>query len=268
MENKECTTKYAHFYLVSQSRSKIHAIKGPVCKVIAYLYNSDEVMKLLLTINAIRQQDKNVRIWLCIPYFPYARQDRVCREGEAFSLEVMADLINNLKCDKVTVYDPHSLVTKELVNNIEVVEAYNLFHQSVVSDLILKEKLGIIAPDKGCYERAEVIAKIYNTNVIYFKKHRCRHTGEVKGFTNPDDIPFKSYLMVDDICDGGGTFIMLARHLDELAIKDLYLYVTHGVFSNGLDCLRPYFKHVYCYHTFLTPEQIDPSFLTVIGNTR
>ena len=78
---------------------------------------------------------------------------------------------------------------------------------------------------------------------------------------------FPDLIIVDDICDGGTTFIKLAQRIDEKIYGRyrLDLYVTHGIFSRGLDVLRPYFNHVYCLHTFLENDQIDTDFLTVLN---
>ena len=58
-------------------------------------------------------------IELVIPYFPYARQDRVCIEGEALGAAVMANFINNLDFAKVTIWDAHSEVSPALLNRVE-----------------------------------------------------------------------------------------------------------------------------------------------------
>ena len=56
----------------------------------AYIYSSDDIMRLIMTVDAVRQEQPQTKINLTIPYFPYARQDRVCNRGEAFSAKVMA----------------------------------------------------------------------------------------------------------------------------------------------------------------------------------
>src|SRR5882672_10205300 len=85
------------------------------CSVKAYLNDSNDIMKLLLLIDAIKRNNEDVKIFLTIPYFPYARQDRSCNYGEPLSVKVMANLINSLECYNVTIYDPHSDVTAALL---------------------------------------------------------------------------------------------------------------------------------------------------------
>ena len=118
-------------------------------EVTAHLYNSDDVMCLLMTVNAIRQKNCNSKINLKIPYFPYARQDRACNVGEAFSVSVMAGLINALNCANVTIYDPHSTVTTDLLNNCTVVKQAAILADSVVALDIRNKSLVLLSPDAG-----------------------------------------------------------------------------------------------------------------------
>ena len=67
-------------------------------------------------------------------------------------------------------------------------------------------------------------------------------------------------MIVDDICDGGQTFIELAKALEKQGAHQIFLYVTHGIFSKGLDTLKVYFSGVYCYHSLSNSFNYD-SFL-------
>lgn len=86
----------------------------------AQITSSSELMRLLLTTDALRRMYKN-DIELIMPYIPYARQDRACVKGDSFSLEVFANLINSQNYSKVTVVDPHSPISHGLFNNINIV---------------------------------------------------------------------------------------------------------------------------------------------------
>ena len=45
-------------------------------------------------------------------------------------------------------------------------------------------------------------------------------------------------LIVDHICDGGGTFIGLAEELKKKNAGKLFLAVSHGIFNKGFDDLK------------------------------
>src|SRR5882762_8449479 len=92
---------------------------GRHTEIVAYLKHSDDIMMLLLCVNAIRVDNPHTEINLYLPYLPYARQDRVCNAGEPLSIQVMANLINSLNCNSVIVYDEHSSVTTALLKNCE-----------------------------------------------------------------------------------------------------------------------------------------------------
>ncbi len=240
----------------------------PATEIKAYLYNSDDIMRLLMTVDAIRQADPNIIIDLEIPYFPYARQDRVCNKGEAISAAVMADLINGLNCRSVSVIDPHSPVIEQRLNNCRVISQAEMI-QGAVSDFIISKKLTLVSPDKGATEKTKEAAHLLGlSNVISCSKVRDTKTGHITHSDVHGDVTGKDLIILDDICDGGRTFTELGRTLKERGANDIYLYVTHGIFSKGLDALRQHFTHVFCAHTFLTATQIDKDFLTVTNKEK
>jgi ribose-phosphate pyrophosphokinase len=141
-------------------------------------------MCLLLTVDAIRRVNSQTAIELVIPYFPYARQDRVCSSGDALSLKVMANLINNLNCQRITVVDPHSDVTLGLVNNISVVTQAEIILKSGILNLKAVEKLDIISPDAGAEKKVHSLTRDLSTKnieveVLCARKSRDIRTGKI-----------------------------------------------------------------------------------------
>jgi len=116
----------------------------------------------------------------------------------------------------------------------------------------------VIAPDAGAEKRAGAVAKKLGVPVIRAWKNRDVSTGAICGFGFDSNtlanllLPFEGaatrMLVVDDICDGGGTFTGLAEAISEHGHieLDLHLFTTHGIYSKGLDVLRRYFSHIYC----------------------
>jgi|LakMenE01Jun11ns_1017448.scaffolds.fasta_scaffold9654888_1 ribose-phosphate pyrophosphokinase len=245
---------------------------GDNVKIFAKLNNSDDIMYLLLTVDAIRRINQETKIYLTIPYFPYARQDRVCNEGEALSVKIMANLINSLHCDEVTIYDPHSDVTPALLNRCKVISLAEIIADSLLVKLIHKNNLTLLSPDAGAEKKIRAAAnKIAlhgkTVEVLCASKSRDVRTGNITSTQIHGDIKGKNLIILDDICDGGSTFVELAKTLKKLESGDVYLYITHAIFSKGLAVLKNHIKHVYCYHTLLRAEEIDHSFLTVVGPT-
>jgi ribose-phosphate pyrophosphokinase len=232
----------------------------------ACLYDSEDIMCLLLTVDALRQINGMMKINVTIPYFPYARQDRVCEDGEAFSVKVMADLINSMKLDSVVVVDPHSKMTPSLLDNCMVFDQ----HMCITNHMTRifqnsKGKYVLVAPDEGALKKTRTIAQSQQLDYIACTKVRDTKTGDITETYIPEVDPKKHYVLIDDICDGGRTFLaiadlMMAKGLER---KNLSLYVTHGIFSQGLNVLLQKFEHVYCYHIFPKQLQYDTERVTV-----
>ena len=156
---------------------------------------------------------------LMLPYLPGARMDR----GKPLGAKVYADLINSLKFDAVVTVDPHSDVMPALIDRLEVVTIPEIIPPRIGYD-------GIIIPDAGAGKRAESVATLFALPTIQALKHRDFGTGKLSGFKLADDVKSGGrYLVVDDICDGGGTFAGL--HAEMPRDCSLDLWVTHGIFS-------------------------------------
>ncbi len=238
----------------------------------ALLDSNDRIMELLLTIDAVRRLNPIAKIELTIPYFPYARQDRVCNAGEALSVKVMANLINSLKCDRVTIIDPHSDVTPALLNNCDVITQADIIAKSNLAGRIKEENWALIAPDAGAVKKTQQVAKSlasedFLPDILYADKVRNTKTGKITHTRFKGEVNKRKVLIIDDICDGGKTFIELAKVLQAKGVEQIYLYITHGIFSYGLEVLQPYFQKIYCYHTFLSSPQQDSDFITILKPT-
>lgn len=175
---------------------------------------------------------------LILPYVPGARQDRSNLTGDVlFTAASVAMMINQRHFDKVLILDPHSPF---LLTHISRSEAFPLER---VAAKVWQGYTGIIAADKGGKARAQEFAMAMNLPIYYGTKHRDVSTGKLTGF-GLDTIPFGHYLVVDDICDGGGTFIGLGEQIRKQgSFADLY--VTHGIFSKGTSEMRKTYKNIY-----------------------
>ena len=190
---------------------------------------------------------------LVIPYFPAARQDRVMVEGEPLSVKVYADIINSLPFQKVVIFDSHSEVTPALVEGCVAIPNHKFVQKvidSIGNDLIL------ISPDGGALKKIYKLSEyLGGIEVVECSKSRDVKTGKLSGFqVYSEDLSGKDCLIVDDICDGGGTFLGLAQELLKKNAGHLYLAVSHGIFSKGLDALGEGFQHIYTTDSFRKME--------------
>jgi len=173
---------------------------------------------------------------LVLPMIPGSRQDRINPSGDyLFTLKSVAKALNARRFPSVTVLDPHSDVGPALIDRCQVVAA------SFASD---RKYDGVIAPDGGAEKRAYRIASSLGVPLYHAWKSRDVKTGALAGF-GIEPLPAGNYLVVDDICDGGGTFIGLADLIDARGAR-ADLYVTHGLFTKGTKPLLDRFACVFC----------------------
>ncbi|WP_460217797.1 ribose-phosphate diphosphokinase [Psychroserpens sp. MEBiC05023] len=208
---------------------------------------------LLVAVDALRRLGVT-SIMLFLPYMPGARQDRVMIPGEALSVKVYANLINELNLESVIVFDPHSEVTPALLNNCKVIDNHNFIKQ-VVDDI--KSKIILISPDGGALKKIYKVSEFLGgLPVVECSKQRNIKNGKLEGFkVYEEDLNGRSCLIVDDICDGGGTFIGLAEALKTKNAGDLYLAVSHGIFSKGSVILKQHFTKIYTTDSFRTLDE-------------
>ena len=160
-------------------------------------------------------------------------------------------------------------MTPALVNRCRVISLSEIIANSPLANVIHENKLILLSPDAGeekkLHSAAKKLAKSDNViEVISASKTRDTKSGEITSTHIHGEVAGKDFIILDDICDGGRTFIELAKSLKEKKSGAVYLYVTHGIFSKGLDELKKYFHHVYCYHTMLDENKIDHNFITIL----
>ena len=215
------------------------------------LNTSADIMKLVMSVDAIKRlklySNRMTAINAWIPYIPYARQDRACNKGEAHSLKVFSNILNSLKLDKVICYDPHSDVTEALIDNLEIQNNAELVQHAIKQ---INSPCIVLSPDAGQSKKIYKLKFPENTRIVECTKIRDLKTTKILQTVVPnlDDGGIKSLkpiIIIDDICDGGRTFIELAKEVRKQTEAPLFLVVSHGIFSHGEDELKKYFTKIY-----------------------
>lgn len=215
------------------------------CVISAHIDDSEGILQLLMLTDAIRRQWGHIEIVLSLPYVPYGRHDRVMQQGEPLALKVFCDLINSQGYAEVILYDPHSDVTGALLDNVTIVP-----QEKIVLNIPLNtQDMLLVVPDAGAVKKSYAItSKSGFQGVLYAGKVRDIKSGNIVGVSgDAEQITSHkgSFLIVDDICDGGRSFTELARHIRKFSQGRIYLYVTHGIFSKGFTELQKDIHHIY-----------------------
>lgn len=210
----------------------------------------DDIGKILVANDALKRLGVK-KINLFIPYFPGARQDRINLKGEALTAKVYADLINAQQFNRVFLLDPHSEFTPQSLHRVALANN-SQFYSEIQSHL--KKNFYMVAPDKGALHRTQEIANsLPNLGLIQCNKQRDLTTGEIISYSvEAEDLQGANCLITDDICDGGRTFIATYKALKEKNAGQVYLAVTHGIFSHGIETLTQNFNAVFCTDSFRT----------------
>lgn len=216
-------------------------------RITAHLRSPADQMALFMLTDAIRRACR-APIHLHMPYVPYARQDRVCNPGEALAAKVFCQMINAQGYESVIIFDPHSDVVPALLDRVVVKDAAEAIDH-VLEWPVFANGVTFIAPDAGAQKRVLKLAKRFGVDsVVCADKVRDTKTGEVRGIAINGVFPAgMPALVIDDICDGGATFVALSEQVavNQSLDAPLYLYVSHGIFSKGVGHVAEHYNHVF-----------------------
>lgn len=193
----------------------------------------DEFMHLVQLKDLLHSLGLN-KVSLYLDYLPYGRQDKEISNDATFALRTFNKYLNFMEWEEIVIVDPHSDVTQNYVRFVRAIYPVERVMQ-VAFDL--KADL-FCYPDAGAVKKytggGDVQKEIYDYPYIYGEKVRDQSTGNILSYKLTGNVEGKNILIVDDICDFGNTFILLAKKLIDGGAKEVNLFVTHGLFSGGL----------------------------------
>lgn len=220
---------------------------------IRWYYESDsDIFTVIALKDYIDSMKPNARVFLDIPYLPYARMDRT--DKEAFTLKTFAKLINQCGFAKVKVQDIHSNVSLALIDRVE---NKNWTLDSALAYKITSDVV-VVYPDATAEKRySKEINKPLGS--ILCIKDRDFDTGKIKSIIPVTDLdPNKDwsntkFIMVDDLCSYGGTFDLAINEIRKTfkTAQHFELIVGHleKSYLNGKLKDNPYFKELWTKKT-------------------
>ncbi|RYG04450.1 MAG: ribose-phosphate pyrophosphokinase [Chitinophagaceae bacterium] len=205
-------------------------------RIFTRLSSANDLMLALFIKNTLDYQGFE-KVELHVTYLMAARMDRVMLAGEPFSLKVIASILNNANFHRIFIFDPHSEVSTALID-----KSYAVTNHQYVKDCLddYFKKSGacnycLVSPDAGALKKIHKLAQALGVeDVVECMKERDLKTGALTKFTTvASSLQGKTCFIVDDICDGGGTFIGTAKMLKEKGAQKVVLIVSHGIFGKG-----------------------------------
>jgi ribose-phosphate pyrophosphokinase len=205
-------------------------------RIVTRLNNANDLLMALFVKDTLDYLEFE-QVELHVSYLLAARMDRVMLDGEPFSLRVIASMLNRGNFRKVRIFDPHSEVATALVQRSYAVTNHN-FVKDALEDYAVSypgEAFCLVSPDAGALKKIHKLAQFLKVeNVVECMKERDVKTGALTNFkAMTGDLRGQTCFIVDDICDGGGTFAGTAKMLKEKGAGKVHLIVSHGIFSRG-----------------------------------
>jgi len=205
-------------------------------RILTRIANANDLLLTLFIKNTLDYLEFEL-VELHVSYLLAARMDRVMLDGEPFSLKVVAAMLNRGQFKKVKIFDPHSEVATALIDRSYALPNHQ-YVKAALDDYFQRNPAAeycLVSPDAGALKKIHKLAQFLDAdNVVECMKERDVKTGNLTSFkTTAEHLNGQTCFIVDDICDGGGTFAGTAKMLKEKGADKVNLIVSHGIFSKG-----------------------------------
>lgn len=249
--NIELTNKVCDFLKIKSGISEVRHFADGECIALSksdvrgkkvYIIQStskpvnDRIMETLIFIDAVKRANCR-EITLIIPYYGYARQDRIAAKNEPITARMVADLFTNAGIKRVITVELHTpqiqgFFGMPVDNTTPAMLFADYLKERLKNDPCFSGKnIAIVAPDHGALHRARDLASfIPNTNIVVIDKRRPKpNVAEITNVVG--DINGKICVMIDDIIDTGGTILAGAKALKEKGAREVFICCSHALFN-------------------------------------
>lgn len=205
------------------------SIRGQFVFLIQSTYApSDNLMELLLMIDAAKRASA-YKVIAVIPYYGLARQDRKDRPRVAIGSKLVANMLTAAGADRVITMDLHAPQIQGYFDiPVDHLEASAIFIPYI--EKLNLANLTFAAPDVGSANRIREIASYFECEMVICDKHRKR-ANEIASMVVIGDVAGKDVVLVDDLCDTGGTLVKAAALMKEKGANSVRALCTHPVLS-------------------------------------
>ena len=206
----------------------------PMQRVEWWFENEAELMHLA-QLKMLLDKDGTCNAELYMPYCPYARQDKAIDDGQTFALRTFLGQLWGMHWTQIRTIDMHN---PDFVKQFD----FNWLNNKMTPDVSRYDT--VIFPDAGAATRYDIV----HPNIVIGDKVRDPQSGWITHYALNGE-PHGNCIVVDDLCDGGLTFKLLAKSIIpdnfDRRVERLDLSVTHGIFSKGLSELFDWYDYIF-----------------------
>jgi ribose-phosphate pyrophosphokinase len=189
---------------------------------------ADNLMELLLMIDAAKRASA-YKVIAVMPYYGFARQDRKDRPRVAIGSKLVANMLTAAGADRVITMDLHAPQIQGYFDiPVDHLDSSAIFIPYIES--LNLANLTFAAPDVGSANRIREVATYFECEMVICDKHRKR-ANEIASMVVIGDVQDRDVVLIDDICDTGGTLAKSAGLLKEKGARSVRALCTHPVLS-------------------------------------
>lgn len=241
------------------------SVSGEHCLVLGSIAPPDEQMLSLMLLAHTLKKGGAGKLTAVLPYLAYSRQDKE-KPGESLGTAWIGSFLKSSGVDQVITVDVHSERDKELLS----LPLLSLSTVHIFADVLRNKSLTdatIVAPDNGAISRCEAVKKAAGMPIgetPYFEKRRTE-----KGIIHHGPIGRVGarVVIIDDMIDTGGTLVSACERLREAKVKEIYILVTHGLFtgSHWAELWSLGVRRIFCTDTVPLRADLDATNISILS---
>src|SRR3982750_321767 len=233
---KQYGTKQGNIHIQKFSDGEIsptflESIRGDFVFLVQSTYSpADNLMELLLMIDAANRASA-YKVIAVVPYYGYGRQDRKDKPRVAIGSKLIATLLEAAGADRVITMDLHAPQIQAFFDiPVDHLDSSAIFIPYI--EQLKLENLTFAAPDVGSTNRVREIASYFSADMVICDKHRKR-ANEIASMVVIGEVTGKDIVLIDDICDTGGTLAKAAKLLKDKGARSVRALCTHPILSGN-----------------------------------
>jgi ribose-phosphate pyrophosphokinase len=210
----------------------LEACKGADVQVLHRCYPKQDTSLLQLMLIGKTLSKYAAKAEAIIPYLPYARQDKIWKQGESLSAEIVCQMIEAAGFSSLVTFDCHFLKKPGVsqygglsIRNFSLSEELSSYFKAKNPDALF------ISPDQGAsYLVNELGGKSMVKKRGEYANHKSKAHRPVENLDMDFDVKGRDVVLLDDMIAGGGTMIKATRAVLSLGARSVSCGCTHGLF--------------------------------------